>query len=177
MKENSIGRVIYEYSRKDAAKRIGSRIRKVRKAKGLSQTELGARVGLNGDRIQKYENGVRKPKADILEKLADALDVEIQAFADPDTSTYIGAMYAFFEMEELFGLYIERQGNDLALKFGGGYVSELNEHLSQWERKKKQVEEALEKASSDEEKAEILKEYDLWKWNYPPVTEFSLKNR
>ena len=97
MKENSIGRVIYEYSRKDAAKRIGSRIRKVRKAKGLSQTELGARVGLNGDRIQKYENGVRKPKADILEKLADALDVEIQAFADPDTSTYIGAMYAFFD--------------------------------------------------------------------------------
>ena len=32
-------------------------------------------VGLNGDRVQKYENGVRKPKADLLKKFANALGV------------------------------------------------------------------------------------------------------
>lgn len=35
----------------------------------VSQTELGEKVGLNADRIQKYENGARKPKADLLKKL------------------------------------------------------------------------------------------------------------
>ena len=52
-----------------AAARVGNRIRKIRMEKGLSQTELGEKVGLNADRIQKYENGARKPKADLLKKL------------------------------------------------------------------------------------------------------------
>ena len=57
-----------DFYNETAAVRIGLRIRKIRNAKGLSQAELGAAVGLSADRIQKYENGFRKPKADMLKK-------------------------------------------------------------------------------------------------------------
>ena len=65
-------------------------------------------VGITFDRIQKYENGVRKPKADLLKKIADALGVSILALVDPNTTSYIGSMYAFFEMEEHFDVRIEK---------------------------------------------------------------------
>ena len=61
---------IYEESEAD---RIGTRIRTIRKARGMSQAELGEKVGLNADRIQKYENGARKPKADMLKKIVEYL--------------------------------------------------------------------------------------------------------
>ena len=82
------------------ADRIGSRIRKIRMELGLSQTELGEMVALTADRIQKYENGARKPKPEMLKKIADALGVSTLALSDPIVLNYIGAMYAFFEMEE-----------------------------------------------------------------------------
>lgn len=41
---------------------IGKRIRNIRILNGLSQSELGEKLGLTADRIQKYENGARNPK-------------------------------------------------------------------------------------------------------------------
>ena len=38
---------------------IGKRIRNIRILNGLSQSELGEKLGLTADRIQKYENGAR----------------------------------------------------------------------------------------------------------------------
>lgn len=56
----------------------GSLIRQIRKSRGLSQTELGELVGLNANRIQMYENNARSPKLDMLNKLFDALNVDVQ---------------------------------------------------------------------------------------------------
>ena len=42
--------------------RIGKRIREIRKEKGLTQGELGEKVGLIANRIQQYENGARNPR-------------------------------------------------------------------------------------------------------------------
>ena len=57
------------------AYRIGYRIKKIRTARGLTQAELGAAVGLSADRIQKYENGARKPKNELLFEIAGVLKV------------------------------------------------------------------------------------------------------
>ena len=43
----------------------------IRESQGLSQAELGEKVGLSADRIQKYENGARKPKNDMLKNIFD----------------------------------------------------------------------------------------------------------
>ena len=93
------GQEIVDFNEETSADRVGGRIRKIRRARNLSQSELGESVGLSADRIQKYENGVRRPKMDMMKKIADALGVDALALTDPVVSNYMGAMYAFFEMD------------------------------------------------------------------------------
>jgi len=54
---------------------FAQRLRELRKQKGLSQTELGERVGVHYTHIGRYERGVSRPGADTLKRLADALGV------------------------------------------------------------------------------------------------------
>lgn len=53
----------------------GERIQKARKAKKLSQRELGEMLGVSGSMVGQYENGLRKPKYETLVKIANCLDV------------------------------------------------------------------------------------------------------
>lgn len=53
----------------------GDRLKERREEKGLSQADLGARVGVDGNSIYRYEKTPMGLSADVLEKLADALDV------------------------------------------------------------------------------------------------------
>ena len=54
---------------------FAERLRELRKQKGLSQTELGERVGVHYTHVGRYERGVSRPAADTLKRLADALGV------------------------------------------------------------------------------------------------------
>lgn len=51
-------------------------IRKFRKAKKLTQFELGVQTDVTEDYIQFLEAGIRNPSLEVLCKLADALNVE-----------------------------------------------------------------------------------------------------
>ncbi|WP_044737254.1 helix-turn-helix domain-containing protein [Geobacillus kaustophilus] len=53
------------------------RLRMLRKAKGLTQEELGRKVNVTKVSISGYESGNRTPDMDTLKALADALDVSI----------------------------------------------------------------------------------------------------
>lgn len=59
----------------DAA--LGQRIRERRLALSLTQADLGKRVGLTFQQVQKYENGSNRVTALMLVKLAKALDLGI----------------------------------------------------------------------------------------------------
>ncbi len=67
---------------------MGGRLRLRRTLLGLSQTELGRRVGLTFQQIQKYEHGANGIAASRLWQLADVLDVPVSFFFDdmPDTA-------------------------------------------------------------------------------------------
>ena len=143
----------------------------------MTQAELGEKIGLNGDRVQKYENGVRKPKADLLKKFASALGVSTLALTDPVVANYIGAMYALFEMEKNYDIQVKRDGAKLSLVFGNGFMGEINSYLDEWEKECRQIEIELEAASSEEERASIIHSYKMWKWNFPKaLTDRTEKN-
>ena len=152
-------------NKETAAKRIGYRIRKIRQEKGLSQAELGEKVGLSADRIQKYENGARTPKSELLKDFADALDVDTLAFVDPTISTYYGSLYAFFEMENLYGLNIKKYGENYLLHFDD---NTMNDFLKEWYIEKEKIDNQMEKADL-EESEELLKLYHDWKNNFPKI--------
>ena len=59
---------------------IGEAIRKLRRDRGLSQTELADRCGLTSLHISSFENGERRPNLDQLEKIADTFGVDMAYF-------------------------------------------------------------------------------------------------
>lgn len=52
-----------------------NRIRKLRREKELTLTELSEQVGIQHSTLSLYETGKREPKLKIWQKIADALDV------------------------------------------------------------------------------------------------------
>jgi len=138
----------------------------------MSLSELCEKVGLNADRMQKYENGARKPKTEMLKQIADALGVSTLALTDPVTANYIGAMYAMFELEHTFNMKIEKTPDDrqpgycLTVDFKDGLYS----YMEEWYKVYSQMRSELEVATSDEEKESIEKSYRMWEWTYPSAT-------
>ncbi len=56
---------------------FAERLKAVREEKGLSQTELAAKTGLQPSAVSHFESGRRSPSFDNLRRLADALNVTI----------------------------------------------------------------------------------------------------
>jgi transcriptional regulator with XRE-family HTH domain len=61
---------------------VGQNIRICRLQKGLSQTELGERIGLTFQQVQKYEKGANRVGAGRLQQIADVLGVQIPTLFD-----------------------------------------------------------------------------------------------
>lgn len=62
----------------DLRKLVGKRIKELRNVKNLKQAQLAELIGIETTSICKIENGSHFPKEDNLEKIAKALDVEIE---------------------------------------------------------------------------------------------------
>lgn len=57
--------------------KLGKRIIELRKEKGMSQSDLAAKVNLSYAQIGRYETKGVQPPAEILKKMADALDTTV----------------------------------------------------------------------------------------------------
>ena len=186
---NPFGQSPEDFDRETAGSRVGRRIRTIREEEGKTQTELGEAVGLNANRIQQYENGARNPKFELCKQIAEALEVETSALLDPQIASYIGAMFAFFEMETLYDLRLKEVDGQMCICFGESQndinVSTMNKNLKMWHDRRKQMEEDILNATSEEEKKNIIHEYHMWEWNFPhsmdkdalPKTERAKKER
>lgn len=56
------------------------KLKELRKEKGLTQKELGAAIGISEVMIGQYERGVRTPKIEMREKIANAFGVTLNYF-------------------------------------------------------------------------------------------------
>lgn len=69
----------------DITKYVGMQIRKYRKLRGLTQKELGFRIGVKHNTISGYESGTNEPEQNILFAIADVLGVSINdLFPSPE---------------------------------------------------------------------------------------------
>ena len=64
---------------------IGERIKAAREKAGLTQVQLGEKVGVSGVAIMRYENGTREPRYDRLKRISDALGISIYELFDGST--------------------------------------------------------------------------------------------
>ena len=63
---------------------IGEQIRSARKAAGLTQKALGDRCQMPDSQIRQYELGMVKPKLEQLQRIANALDIDVSLLLDVD---------------------------------------------------------------------------------------------
>ena len=95
---------------------IGDNIRAYRKKAGLSQRELGEKIGMSQQQLAQYESNIRTPKADNIKRIADALGVPMVQLAPPEVYT---AQMDFFEPvlsemgKKLPAGYVVRSGSDM----------------------------------------------------------------
>ncbi len=60
---------------KETKYEIGSRIRKYREERNMTQKQLAERIGVSNSRVSNWEQGLNRPDADILAAVCVALDV------------------------------------------------------------------------------------------------------
>lgn len=67
----------------DVSYYVAQKIKYYRKLRRMTQKELGERVGVKHNTISSYENGINEPEQDLLFKIADVLDININELFPP----------------------------------------------------------------------------------------------
>ena len=141
---------------------IGKRIRNIRILNGLSQSELGEKLGLTA--------------VSMIFRIANALDVNAAALYDPTPCDDLSTMFFFFEMEEKYGMTIKKiVDDDGNVKYAVVANSEnrMYDYLSKWHDAYicKKTESKL--VDTQEERERILEDYARWKSKFPKSIENS----
>lgn len=143
---------------------IGERIRFIRNIRGITQKYLGILVGFSEKtadvRMAQYESGSRTPKAELVEKVAEVLDVSPNALNVPNIDSYVGVMHTLFALEDLYGLKIDRLNDEICIRVNrqnGSLYQTMTGLLKPWE-------EIAHKYRNGEISRE---EYDHWRYYYP----------
>jgi transcriptional regulator with XRE-family HTH domain len=97
---------------------VGSRIRMFRKDRGMSQTQLGEKLGVTFQQVQKYEKGKNRVGASRLQMISTALGVPVERlFTDgPATSRTSAAKPVAFDPQALRFAEAFTRLNDKALR-------------------------------------------------------------
>lgn len=145
---------------------IGERIHFFRLMRGMTQKSLGTMVGFpegSADvRLAQYESGTRKPKTDLTNALAQALDVSPQALSVPAIDSHTGLMHTLFTLEDIYGLIVSEADGEICLKVNkhnGREACELLKMLCAWKEQADKL--SAEKISKEE--------YDDWRYHYSEV--------
>jgi transcriptional regulator with XRE-family HTH domain len=77
------------------AKAMGAKVRKYRELAGLSQSELGDRLDVSYQQVQKYERGMNRMSVDTLLRLAKALDQPLSVFLPPGSGSGVDSDQVF----------------------------------------------------------------------------------
>lgn len=143
---------------------IGERIRFIRNIRDITQKYLGILVGFSEKtadiRMAQYESGSRTPKAELVEKVAEVLDVSPNALNVPNIDSYVGVMHTLFALEDLYCLKIDRLNDEICIRVNrqnGSLYQTMTGLLEPWE-------EIAHKYRNGEISRE---EYDHWRYYYP----------
>lgn len=149
--------------------KVGERIRQIRTLRGLTQKELGMRVGFSeksaDNRIRQYEIGKMEPRADLLSKIADALNVEPTILFTQDYPTISAIQQIFFDLEKIIDLTIDKKDGEFVLRIDkeSDYYPEFQELLSNWYYAKQHLLPSVEYQHGLDQ----TDSYDLWQYAYP----------
>ena len=149
---------------------IGKRIRYFRKKNGLKQKELGLKLGYSEvsaeARICQFENNKRRPRTGKIRELALLFDISPKALTVDEIDSTDIMMHTLFAIEDIYGLNIVQEGNQVMLEFSLPDMAENGQTrqmvgLLDWCKKQDEF-----------RYGQISKtDYDHWRYNYIPAVE------
>ena len=97
---------------------LGNRIKKLRHYREMTQEEAAEKAGINPTLWRHYEYGLKMPRQENLEKIAQTLDVPMQMLFPIDTCTPVGIATLLLNMQLQFGsMEIVEADGSVSLKF------------------------------------------------------------
>lgn len=152
---------------------IGQRIKFFRNRKGMTQKQLGEILGFLGKtsdvRMAQYESEARIPKQELVNEMAQFLEVSPHALTVPNIDTYVGLMHTLFALEDMYGLKIGEIEGEVCLRLDKSNHSYLSmfDMLHAWQTQDARL-----------ENGEISKEeYDTWRYRYPELDTFQIRKK
>ncbi|MBM5604538.1 XRE family transcriptional regulator [Listeria seeligeri] len=146
---------------------VGSRIRRVRKFRDMTQKELGIALGYDEKsadvRITQYETGTRTPKIDVLNAMAEVLNVNVLSLKEPTLYSAEDILSILFEIDEetnvnLFDIEDNNDSSNSDTNIGVVINYRiLQDFLKEWKLRKQELNDGIITKS----------EYTEWKINWP----------
>lgn len=112
-------------SKSALVKRIGERIRRLRKEMDLSQEQLAERSGLHTNYVGQVERGEKNLTLETLEKVVGGLDISLE-----ELFRYIGPMEQKDALSQIVELLVERHTEDQKMALS------VLKSVMEWEDKK-----------------------------------------
>ena len=104
---------------------LGERIKRLRLYREMTQEEAAEKTGINTTLWRHYEYGLKMPRQENLEKIAQTLDVPLQMLFPIDTCTPEGIATLLLNMQLQFGsMEIVEDNGSVSLKFPENEFSE-----------------------------------------------------
>jgi transcriptional regulator with XRE-family HTH domain len=69
------------------------KLKNLRQSKGWSQGQLGQKIGVDGNRISRYERGALWPSLDLMVGLANAFDISVDYLVRSDKNMAVGKLH------------------------------------------------------------------------------------
>lgn len=121
---------------------FGQRLKRIRNHRDLTMKQLGTKIN-NPERqadvrISQYESDHKTPRKDIIEKLANILDVNEFALDTPDLTTNYGAIFTMFEYYYTYGLHPVKIDGKIYLELDkniadSSFIKDINEWYDTYE--------------------------------------------
>lgn len=145
---------------------VGENIKRIRKQRGLTQSELSHIAGIHNRMLQRYENGDCIPKQDRLNTIANALEISPEILlSSPQTPG--GDLLTLFRLFRSHKGKFDEHGN---LVFKDSFADEIFLWYQQW----KIYEQAIEDAKNIEDETERAyaiedanDRFNFWMDTYP----------
>ena len=108
-------------------KNLGTRIMQLRKDKDWSQSQLADKVGVSYAQIGRYETKGAQPPAEVLKKIADALDSNVDFLVNGNTEDKANASLLDAEVIRYFKEVDQLPQDDKAalLRVIAGYIRDV----------------------------------------------------
>ena len=75
---------------------LGHKIRRLRRQRELTQAETAERLGISPSYLNLLENNQRQVTVDLLLRIGEAFDVDLQSFAEDEGARLIGGLAEVF---------------------------------------------------------------------------------